>query len=69
MIKKIINSLGVIAVIVVVGLWFVTGIYTVDSTGGEQAVVLRFGKHVRTEKTAGLHWHLPSPIETVIKKK
>jgi modulator of FtsH protease HflK len=56
-------SIGAAAVIIAV--WLLTGIYTVDS--GEQAVVLRFGQHVQTVSRAGLNWHLPSPIEKVIK--
>ena len=66
---KIIKSLGILGVLVVVGLWLISGIYTVDSTGGEKAVVLRFGKHARTVSKAGLHWHIPLPIETIIKEK
>jgi len=34
-----------------------TGFYTVDS--GEEAVVLRFGKHVDTVVTSGLKWRVP----------
>ena len=33
------------------------GFYTVDS--GEEAVVLRFGKHVETVATSGLKWKIP----------
>jgi len=33
------------------------GFYTVDS--GEEAVVLRFGKHVETVTTSGLKWKIP----------
>ncbi len=43
-------------------LWLLTGIYTVQQD--EQAVVLRFGKWVRTTDP-GLNYHLPTPIETV----
>jgi modulator of FtsH protease HflK len=56
-------SIGAAAVIIAI--WLLTGIYTVDS--GEQAVVLRFGQHVQTVSRAGLNWHLPSPVEQVIK--
>lgn len=31
---------------------------------GQSAMVFRFGKYVRTVSTEGLHFHLPSPIET-----
>lgn len=46
--------------------WVTGGIYKVQPD--EQGVVLRFGK--RTETTeAGLHYHLPFPIETVLLPK
>lgn len=63
------KTLVVLGVLVIFVLWLLTGIYTVDSKGGEEAVVLRFGEYVQTEKEAGLHWHLPSPIERVYKEK
>lgn len=44
------------------GFWVFTGFYTVDQ--GEQAIELRFGKYLETND-AGLHWRIPSPIETV----
>lgn len=43
-------------------LWLLTGIYTVQQD--EQAIVLRFGKWVRTTDP-GLNYHLPTPFETV----
>ena len=47
-------------------IWGLTGIYRVAPD--EQGVVLRFGRFI--DKTnPGLHYHLPSPIETVIKPK
>ncbi|MDA8014646.1 MAG: FtsH protease activity modulator HflK [Gammaproteobacteria bacterium] len=55
------GMLGLIA-LVVVGLWLFSGVYTVDQ--GEQAIELRFGKYQET-KDAGLHWHIPAPIEEV----
>jgi membrane protease subunit HflK len=45
-------------------LWLVSGFYQVQPS--EQGVVLRFGKYVDTTD-AGLHYHLPYPIESVIK--
>ena len=53
-----------ILLLFVIGLliWAFTGVYTIDE--GERGVVLRFGAHTDTT-TAGLHWHLPYPIETV----
>lgn len=47
-------------------LWVSTGFYIVDE--GEQALVIRFGKYVRTAYT-GLNYHLPTPIEEIIKEK
>lgn len=48
------------------GIWLATGFYRVNE--GEQAVVLRFGKWVGTA-LPGLRYHLPFPIEDVIKKR
>lgn len=45
-------------------LWLATGFYQVQPN--EQGVVLRFGKYTYTTD-AGLHYHLPYPIEKVIK--
>lgn len=42
--------------------WLASGFYIVDE--GERGVVSRFGRYVETT-TAGLHWHLPTPIEKV----
>lgn len=48
--------------IVALGFWFASGFYTI--TQGEQGIELRLGQYKRTTE-AGLHWHMPSPIETV----
>ncbi|WP_142847282.1 FtsH protease activity modulator HflK [Telmatospirillum sp. J64-1] len=55
-----------LALVALIGLalWGATGFYRVNPS--EQGVVLRFGKWVDTTGP-GLHYHLPSPIETVIK--
>ena len=50
--------------LLIVVLWGCSGFYQVQPS--EEGVVLRFGKYVETT-TAGLHYHLPSPIEDVIK--
>lgn len=47
-----------------IGLWLASGFYQVQT--GEQGVVLRFGAYTTTTD-AGLHYHLPYPIEDVIK--
>jgi membrane protease subunit HflK len=52
---------GLLAVLVVL-VWLVTGFYIVDE--GRRGVVTRFGKYTETTQ-AGLHWHLPYPIESV----
>ncbi len=52
----------VLAVVVGIGFWLFSGVYTVDQ--GEQAVELRFGQY-QESKDAGLHWHIPTPFESV----
>ncbi len=53
--------------IAILGLmWLATGIYIVAPD--EKGVVMRFGKWVATTGP-GPHYHLPSPIETVLKPK
>lgn len=47
------------------GIWLLTGVYTLKSDGGEQAVLTEFGRYVRTIEEAGLRWHLPYPIQQV----
>jgi membrane protease subunit HflK len=47
-------------------LWAITGFYRVQED--EQGVVLRFGEWVYTT-TPGLRYHLPTPIESVIRPK
>ena len=55
---------GIILIIAVVFVgWLATGFYRVAPE--EQGVVLRFGEYVRTVPP-GLHYHLPSPIESVM---
>lgn len=53
-------------VVVILALWLASGIYSVGTD--EVGVVKRLGKMVRTEQP-GLHWHIPSPLETVLKPK
>ena len=59
------NSTGMM-VIFIIGLlvWAATGTYKIGEA--ERGVVMRFGAHVDTVES-GLHWHLPSPIEKVLK--
>jgi len=55
-----------IALVIAVGLalWLATGFYRVNPN--EIGVVLRFGQYVR-QVGEGLHYHLPGPIEMVLK--
>ena len=50
--------------LLLLALWLASGFYQVQPS--EEGVVLRFGKYVYTTD-AGLHYHLPMPIEEVIK--
>ena len=50
--------------LIILALWLISGFYQVQPS--EQGVVLRFGKYLETTD-AGLHYHLPTPIEEVIK--
>lgn len=52
-----------IAAVVLVG-WLLTGFYIVDPA--ERGVELRFGRYTETTGP-GPNWHLPYPVETVIK--
>lgn len=56
------NGMLVLLLVVGLGFWVFTGVYTVDQ--GEQAIELRFGKYTETNN-AGLHWHIPTPFESV----
>ena len=56
-------SFGLIIALILLT-WLSSGFYQVQPN--EQGVVLRFGKYVETTD-AGLHYHLPYPIETIIK--
>lgn len=54
----------IIWIIIMIALWFLSGFYQIQTN--ENGVVLRFGKYVDTTEP-GLHYHLPYPIEEVIK--
>ncbi|MDT8283196.1 MAG: FtsH protease activity modulator HflK, partial [Gammaproteobacteria bacterium] len=56
-------GIGVVIVILLV-FWIATGFYKIEAA--ERGVVLRFGK-LEDTTLSGLHWHLPIPIEKVIK--
>lgn len=53
-----------IALLLLLLLWLASGFYQVQPS--EEGVVLRFGRYIDTTE-AGLHYHLPYPVEEVIK--
>ncbi len=63
-------NLGINFIAVVLGvfllIWLGSGVYEIEE--GEQAIVIRFGKFNRVGY-AGLNYHLPSPIEKIIREK
>ena len=59
------NSAGIIALAVIaLIIWLLTGTYKIAEA--ERGVVLTFGKHSHTVES-GLHWHMPAPIQQVLK--
>lgn len=58
------NKLFGFIIVAALGLWLLSGIYKISP--GEEGVVARFGKYIETTQP-GLNYHLPSPIENVIK--
>ena len=61
------NNVPVYSIILLLfAIWECSGIYKVEE--GSQAAVLSFGKFTRTTN-AGLNYHLPIPIESVITEK
>ena len=57
---------GKFIIIGIILLWFLSGVYIVEPD--EVGVVTRFGEYVDTT-TPGPHYHLPIPIESVMKPK
>ncbi|MCI0733522.1 MAG: FtsH protease activity modulator HflK [Methylococcaceae bacterium] len=53
-----------VVVLVLLVLWCLTGIYKIDA--GWRGVITRFGGYLETTMP-GLHWHYPSPIESLTK--
>jgi membrane protease subunit HflK len=59
------GTIGIgIVVSIVLLFWMATGFYIIEEA--ERGIILRFGKHVDTTQS-GLHWHWPTPIESVTK--
>jgi membrane protease subunit HflK len=52
-----------LAVLAAVGLYFLSGIYVVQSD--ERGVVRRFGRVVRSSVAPGIHYRIPWPVEVV----
>ena len=61
--RKLPSSIGWIAIILVIGIYLATGIYSIGPS--EEGLVKRFGQYIRTVDP-GLHYHLPAPIESVV---
>ncbi|MCP4726401.1 MAG: FtsH protease activity modulator HflK [bacterium] len=64
--NKINSRMVLIGLVALAVIWLLTGIYFVGPQ--EAGVVRRFGEFVR-QTESGAHYHLPFPIETVIKPK
>jgi len=56
------GGIGWLVIIVVIGVYLLTGIYTIGSS--EVGLVKRFGRYTATVNP-GMHYHLPAPIESV----
>jgi len=61
-VKKFISTFSVLVILIIIGLYFATGIYQVEPS--EVGLVKRFGKFVRTDEP-GINYHLPAPFESV----
>jgi membrane protease subunit HflK len=61
-VARTLANVGVVLLsIALLGVWSWFGFYQLEP--GQAAVILRFGRYVRTEAQPGLRWHLPPPIE------
>lgn len=60
--RTVANATAVLLSLAVLGAWAYFGFYTLDP--GQSAVILQFGRYVRTEAQPGLRWHLPPPVES-----
>lgn len=54
---------GWVVIVGIIAVYLLTGIYTVGPS--EVGIVKRFGRYVST-MSPGMHYHLPSPIESVV---
>ncbi|MEA3494352.1 MAG: FtsH protease activity modulator HflK [Candidatus Margulisiibacteriota bacterium] len=46
-------------------IYFASGLYSLQN--GQSALILRFGEFVNEERESGIHYHLPFPIEKLVK--
>ncbi len=63
LLRRMQGGIGWIVIGVIVAIYLLTGIYTIGPS--EVGLVKRFGRFVATVEP-GLHYHLPSPIESVV---
>jgi membrane protease subunit HflK len=62
------NKLRIISYLLIIGLltgYFASGFYSLQS--GQRALILRFGEVVHEVSESGIHYHLPFPIEQIVK--
>lgn len=60
--RTVANATAALLSLALLGAWAYFGFYTMDP--GQAAVILQFGRYVRTETEPGLRWHLPPPVES-----
>ena len=60
--RTVANATAVLLSLAVLATWAYFGFYTLDP--GQAAVILQFGRYLRTEAEPGLRWHLPPPVES-----
>lgn len=48
---------------VVIAIWALSGIYVIQQ--GERGMVFRFGRLSKLDVDAGIHYHIPSPVEKI----
>jgi len=60
--RTVANATAVLLSLAVLGAWAYFGFYTLDP--GQAAVILQFGRYVRTESQSGPRWHLPPPVQS-----
>lgn len=61
--RKIQGGIGWLAIVVIVAIYLLTGIYTIGPS--EVGLVKQFGRYVATVDP-GIHYHLPAPIQSVV---